>query len=248
MGALLALSLGAPARWLAALVDQFSGQRVLLQDARGTVWAGSARLVLSAGPGSRDVSALPDRLSWRWHWHWQGFGLSLSLSNPCCTPTPLHWQFTREEGRWQLRLQDQQSQWPLPVLSGLGAPWNTLQAQGQLTWQSQGLRLVWSGQGLLWLGQNTWQIDNLASRLSTLKPMGSYRISLQTPLQGSTQPSLTLETLNGPLQLAGRGQWTGQRLRLEGEASAEAGYEDALSNLLNIVGRRDGARCRFSFG
>ena len=245
-GVLLAVALGAPARWLGSAVAQISGQRLQLQDARGTVWSGSARWVLTGGAGSRDASALPDR--WHWRWHWQGLGPGLSLSSPCCTSTPLRWQIQRQDGHWQLALQDQQSRWPLAVLSGLGAPWNTLQVQGQLVWQSTGLRLRWTDQGLLWLGQNSLQIDGLSSRLSTLQPMGSYRITLQSPPEGSRQPALTLETLSGPLQLSGRGQWTGQRLRFEGEARAEAGYEDALSNLLNIIGRRDGARSRLSIG
>lgn len=247
-GALLAAVACAPARWLTAVVQQTSEQRVQLQDVRGTVWDGSARLVLTGGAGSRDASALPDRLHWRWGLDWKSLGMGLSLSIPCCTAEPLRWWLQRRDGSWQLNLQDQQSRWPLQVLTGLGAPWNTLQPEGQLVWQSTGIRLRWSGGLLHWQGHNSWQIERLASRLSTLRPMGTYRITLNTPPEGSTHPALTLETLSGPLLLTGHGQWTGQRLRFEGVATAETGHEDALSNLLNIIGRRDGARSRLSLG
>lgn len=84
----------------------------------------------------------------------------------------------------------------------------------------------------------------ISSRLSTLSPMGSYRISFQ----GGVAPSFRLETLEGSLQLAGSGQWVGAKLRFEGVASAAPERLDALSNLLNIIGRRDGARAIIKVG
>lgn len=246
MGTLLATLWGAPARWLGTVVRQASDGRVQLQDARGTVWQGSARLVLAGGQGSRDASSLPGRLEWRWSW--RGTGLQLRLSSPCCSDMPLQWQLHRSEGAWQLALQDQQSRWPLQVLAGLGAPWNTLQPEGQLVWQSQGLRLAWSAGQLQWHGRSDWQVNELSSRLTSVRPIGSYRITLQAPAAGSPHPMLTLQTLTGPLQLSAQGHWTGQRWRFDGEARADAGHEQALSNLLNIIGRRDGARSRLSLG
>ena len=44
------------------------------------------------------------------------------------------------------------------------------------------------------------------------------------------------------------GQWVGQRLRFAGEASATPEREGALSNLLNIIGRRNGARSLITLG
>jgi general secretion pathway protein N len=74
--------------------------------------------------------------------------------------------------------------------------------------------------------------------------MGSYRIIL---LGGAT-PSLQLETLDGSLQLSGTGQWVGAKFRFDGVASAAPERLDALSNLLNIIGRRDGARAIIKVG
>ena len=62
LGALPALVLWAPARWLAAGVQQASGGQLQLRQPEGTVWTGSARLVLTGGGGSEDQAALPGRL------------------------------------------------------------------------------------------------------------------------------------------------------------------------------------------
>ena len=74
--------------------------------------------------------------------------------------------------------------------------------------------------------------------------MGSYRITLQ----GGAQATLAVDTLEGSLQLSGTGQWVGSRLRFHGEASASPEREAALANLLNIIGRRSGARSIISIG
>ena len=64
LGSLAAVALFAPAAWLAQAVNQATEQRLMLADARGTVWRGSAVVVLTGGAGSRDASALPGRLHW----------------------------------------------------------------------------------------------------------------------------------------------------------------------------------------
>jgi general secretion pathway protein N len=90
------------------------------------------------------------------------------------------------------------------------------------------------------------QLDalNISSRLSTLSPMGSYRIVLQ----GGPSTTMDLSTLDGSLQLSGQGEWVGRRLRFNGVATAAPERVEALSNLLNILGRRDGARSIITVG
>lgn len=246
LGLLLAVLAGAPARWLGDAVRRASLDRVQLQDERGTVWSGSARLVLTGGAGTQDRRSLAGRI--HWHWGLTSSGLALSLKADCCTPQALQWTLRPMANGLTLHLQDQKSRWPVGLLSGLGAPWNTLQAEGEIDWQSSGLALRWQQDRLLWVGQTELQMQHISSRLSTLRPMGSYRMALQGSASGTPTPALTLHTLQGPLQLQGQGQWVGQRLRFAGEAWADAGAEAALSNLLNIIGRRDGSRSLFSLG
>jgi general secretion pathway protein N len=242
LGLALAVLLCAPARWLAAAVAQASQGQVQLADPRGTVWDGSAQLVLAGGEGSRDSTALPERL--RWQIRPALDGLRTSLLADCCMAQPLQVHATPHWGGAQLALTDSQSHWPAPLLAGLGAPWNTLQPEGTLALSTQALVLDWNAGRMVLAGQARLEAIDMASRLSTLKPMGSYRLTLT----GGSPTTVQLETLGGSLQLIGSGQWVGARLRFEGSATAAPDRVDALSNLLNIIGRRDGARATIKVG
>lgn len=241
-GLLLTTLINAPARWLTALLEQGLKGRLLLEDPRGTIWNGSARVTLTGGAGSTDAATLDGRLSWQLRP--SRAGVEVELNADCCMQQSWHWQV---QPRWdgaRLLLSDGVSQWPAHLLSGLGTPWNTVQAEGQLTLSTQSLVLDVDAARLLMTGQAQLDGAQISSRLSTLKPMGSYRVVLK----GGSVPSFELSTLDGALQLSGTGQWANSRLRFEGSASAAPERLDALSNLLNIIGRRDGARAIIKIG
>ena len=143
-----------------------------------------------------------------------------------------------------MQITDNQSQWPAAVLAGLGTPWNTIQPDGSLKLSTQGLLLRWSAGRLAMSGSAELMALGMSSRLSTLRPMGSYRLALS----GGDALALTLNTIEGALQLTGSGSWVGSRLRFQGEASATPENEAALANLLNIIGRRNGARSIITLG
>jgi general secretion pathway protein N len=242
LGLLLALLLFAPAQWLADAVRERSGERLLLREARGTLWNGSARLVLAGGAGSTDEVALPTRLDWQLRPRWNG--VRIEVSSECCTTRPLRVRGAMRWGGAHLEIADGQSRWPAALLAGLGTPWNTLQLDGDLRLETKGLSVEWVAGRLAIGGQAELTAQRLSSRLSTLRPMGSYRITVQ----GGQTPSLRLDTLEGALNLSGSGNWVGSRLRFRGEASAAADRESALSNLLNISGQRAGARSIITIG
>jgi general secretion pathway protein N len=250
IGAMLTLLVQAPALWLSSVVQQLSQSRVQLPEARGTVWQGSAQLMLTGGPDSRDRLTLPGRMHWQWHLDSGGLGLSLQAD--CCMHTPTRlWLQLAPEGL-SLRVPGHRSDWPAALLSGLGAPWNTLQPQGKIALASEGLQLRLSGWRLsdaAWLLQGAVSLTahDVSSRLSPLRPMGTYQVTVQGHGMQSP-PSLQLQTLDGALQLQGQGQWVAGRLRFAGEARALPGQEAALSNLLNIIGRREGSRSLLSLG
>ena len=241
-GVLPALIAFAPAHWLADGVDHATHGQVLLVQTRGTVWTGSAQLVLTGGNASKDSAALPGRV------HWQLrptlTGLQAALKADCCTPEPLQAQAQVGWAGLRVTVADGQSQWPADLLTGLGTPWNTLQPQGQLALQTRALEMRWVAGRMVLAGQAQLDARAMSSRLSTLRPMGSYRLAVQ----GGDVPTLTLSTLEGALQLSGTGQWVGQRLRFAGEARAAPEREAALANLLNIIGRRSGARSIITVG
>jgi general secretion pathway protein N len=246
LGLVLAILIWAPARWLAWGVAQASQGQVQWLDSRGTVWAGSAQLLLSGGAGSRDPLALPGRLRWTLTPAWTG--LRLGWQADCCMAQAAHLQVRLGASTLNLQVSDHPSQWPAALLTGLGAPWNTLQPEGQLQLRTEGLQLNWAQGRLQMRGLIDLNLQNLSSRLSPIKPLGSYSIALTGTPEGTPTPGLQLNTIQGPLRLSGEGQWVGQRLRFTGEASAEEGSEAALSNLLNIIGRRQGARSLLSLG
>ena len=252
-GALVGVLVLAPARWAAWAAQQASEGRVVLGDASGTVWAGQARVTLTGGPGSRDALTLPGQLQWRLGW--DATAARVTLRHTEVMPAPVAFKFQPHWAGWSLALLPSPSpqagalaQWPAAWLAALGTPWNTLQPSGQLRLTSPGLSLQWA-QGRLKLdGTLVLEAADMASRLSTLPRLGSYRAVIQGGGSAVETATLRLSTLDGPLQLSGTGQWMGPRFRLRGEASAAPGQEAALQNLLNLVGRRDGARSILSIG
>ena len=289
LGGLAATLLYAPAQWLANALLQASGQRLLLAEARGSLWDGSAVLVLTGGEGSRDAAALPGRLSWQLRPTWQG--LRLSASQPCCLTGALQLRWTPTWGGYSLTFDGPAlrqgsgaavigaatpgakpitstptpvpipyggmntdgargpiGQWPASWLAGLGTPWNTLQLGGALQLASPGLRLQHLNGQLRLDGALALDLHNVSSRLSALPVLGSYRLGLRAPPGGGDSASVQLDTLDGALRLSGTGQWAGGRLRFRGEAQAADGHDAVLSNLLNIIGRRQGALSVISIG
>jgi len=242
-GLALVLLLGAPARWLAAALAGATGGAVLLAEPQGSVWTGSARLVLAGGAGSQDSAALPGRVQWRLRPALTG--LSAQVSADCCTRAgPLALHASPRWGGAHVALADGESALPAALLAGLGTPWNTLQPQGELALATHGLRIDWAAGRMSVAGQAEVTARHLSSRLSTLHPLGSYRLALQ----GGDAVALALSTLEGGLQLSGSGRWVGARLRFSGEARAAPGLEARLANLLNIIGRRQGDRAIISLG
>ena len=247
-GMLITLILQAPAAWLALALGAASAGKLELPEARGTVWTGSARLQFSGGMGSSDRSILPGRINWSIRPALDG--LSVHIGADCCTPEPLALRVSPGWGSVTVRVQDpasgthSPSLWPASMLAGLGTPWNTLQVEGSLSLLTQGLSVEWNRGRLTLAGRAELLATGVSSRLSTLKPMGSYRITLV----GGNTTTIEVTTIEGSLQLAGTGQWVGSRLRFNGMASAAPEREAALSNLLSIIGRRDGPRAVIKFG
>ena len=249
VGVLVATIAFAPASWLVGVVASATQQRVLLADARGTVWSGSAVAVLTGGEGSRDASSLPGRLSWTTHW--RGLGVELQLQHACCLNGAVALLVTPGFGRTTYTLVPPSGwvgQWPTALLGGLGTPWNTMQLGGTVRLVSPGLKID-SVQGRMVVdGKAEFEVLGVSSRLSTLDRLGSYRMSLTGDPANPGISSLLLSTQDGALQLSGNGSLGPTGLRFRGEARASAAEEAALSNLLNIIGRRDGARSVISIG
>ncbi|RZL92606.1 MAG: type II secretion system protein N [Variovorax sp.] len=240
----------APASWLARAVASATDGHLLIVDTRGSIWRGSGTVVLAGGAGSRDAASLPGRLHWRMGL--KGAGLQVASRQDCCINGELLLGIRPGLGRVEVSV-DNRADWlarlPASVLAGLGTPWNTLQPGGSLRLSARELRFE-SVQGR-WRqsGGLTLDVLNLSSRISTVAPLGSYRLSLDADAATPGVSTLQLSTVEGALQLTGAGTLSpGGKSRFTGEATAAPGREEALNNLLNIIGRRQGARSVLTIG
>ena len=83
------------------------------------------------------------------------------------------------------------------------------------------------------------EMNDIGSRLSPVKPLGSYDLLLDWH---GTQADVTLKTIKGPMMLNGSGTFADGRLQFSATAQAQAGQEQRLANFLNLLGqhRREG--------
>lgn len=231
------VALLAPAQWAAGALRSASSGRLDLAGATGSLWRGSAILVVSAGGGSGTARAsLPEPVSWRLSpWALFTGTLDLTLSHPSALAQPLVLRASPGSpavlGATMLRL-------PATLLTGLGAPWNTIQPGGllALSWD----RLLLSRAALQGQIVAEWQFAS--SALTPVSPFGHYRLTTGGRYPGTT---LQLQTLSGPLELTGTGTIdAGPRLRFDGVARPLAGTEASiktqLTGLISLLGpRRD---------
>ncbi|MFT4191140.1 MAG: type II secretion system protein N [Comamonas sp.] len=245
LGATATLAWQFPARWAVGWIGDATQQRVLLRDARGSIWNGSAVLGVSGGPDSRDARLLPGRLSWTlapaWWPDGAALALRLQLAHACCLNQPARLLLRPQWGGGQFLLQGLDLQLPASLLEGLGTPWNTLALDGQISASTA----RWSGtyaQGrLAQQGQGRLQLQSITSPVTPLRPIGSYQIRFQAGDEQQPGPlRFTLTTLQGALKLEGEGELGGAGWRFKGEAGTDAGHRAALANVLNLIGNRNG--------
>lgn len=224
VAAALIVAVRAPAAWVGDWLQ--SQGRLRLIDARGTVWSGSAMLGLSDG---RQVMLVPGRVTWK-------VGLSAivtgrvtaDIAHPVLT-APLGLTVAAQS----VALKAGQAELPAALLVALGTPFNTVRPGGVLAvrWTDLEFR-----RGAL---AGDLQIDwrEAQSALSTVAPLGSYRLQITG---AGDAARVQLDTLRGPLRLQGSGSVNGGHVSFKGIASAEPEMRPALIGLMGVLGRRVG--------
>ncbi len=221
----------APARWLGQILEQQSQGRLTLIDADGSLWRGSALLGAASGSGGSVTPLLPARFNWQLSPLLLVGRVDLRLDSPQTLTHPLlltgNWQ------QWQLAAASLLL--PAERLTAFGAPLNTLALDGRLrmVWDDLNIRVT-DGSPKLY-GVITLELDDMGSRLSPIKPLGSYRMRMAW--QGQQAP-LTLSSVRGPLLLQGDGMLNNGRMQFSGSAEAAPDHEEKLANLLNLLGQR----------
>ncbi len=220
-----------PAAWVAAMVEMQTAGRLTLGDAQGTLWRGSA--FIGGAPGGSDAVTplLPGRFSWRLSPMVLLGQVDARLENAAVLSQPIS-----VTGSWyQWQVSPAVISLPAERLAALGAPLNTVQPSGQMRLSWEPLQLVRQDGKTGMTGSMNLEMNDIASRLSPIKPLGTYNLTLDWHGQ---QASVSLKTVKGPMLLSGSGMFSNGHLQFSGKAEADAGQENGLANLLNLLGQR----------
>lgn len=234
----------APANWLALYVAHRTRDVVLLADAQGSVWSGSAVVAIGAPTGDavpstdRDAVAptterlaLPGRVTWAVKWG-GALAPALHLTHDGVLSQPVVIQ--RVDHGWTVDAGA--AVLPASILRLAGAPLNTLMPDGRCELRWNGLRL--DPQGAV-IGEGTMRIGGLALAVSPVRPLGDYLVHWSVDARALTWQ---LATEHGPLALEGNGVLAGARsqvhvvVRPAPDASPAAVAQ--LRPLLDMIGRR----------
>jgi general secretion pathway protein N len=220
-----------PATWLGQIVERQTGGRLTLGDAQGTLWNGSAFLGGAPGEGGSVTPLLPGRFAWHLSPLVLAGHVGMRIENPQALAQPVSIQGSWTE--WQVS--PGQLLLPAEGLSGLGAPLNTLAPSGtiKLNWNS--LDVARQLNTVAVTGRTVLSMTDMGSRMSPVKPLGSYEMVMDWKGQ---EAALDLHTTRGALLLSGNGSLRNGRLQFSGQAEAAEGYEGTLGNLLNLLGQR----------
>ncbi|TDV11066.1 type II secretion system protein N [Paraburkholderia caballeronis] len=216
-----------PAAWIAPQFAKATQGHVNLIEPSGSLWRGSASLMLAAGQEAGGATLLPGRIEWRTAF-WPLFAgrVRMEMRQTDAMPDSVALEATLRGATVSAGA----IAVPASLLSGLGAPFNTLALDGAV-------RVSWSPWRVL--GNNAYgrlsvTLTDMSSRASPVKPLGSYQVVLQAQGASST---LDLMTLKGPLMLNGQGTLSRRSSSFQGTASASPDQRDNLAGLLNLLGR-----------
>ena len=220
-----------PAAWLAPVIERHTDARLTLGDAQGTLWRGSAFLGGAPGPGGAVTPLFPGRFTWRVSPLILFGRVDITLANPEALT-----QAVTVTGSWsQWQVSAGELLLPAESLAGLGAPLNTLAPSGKMRLSWNVLDLVRANNAVTLTGRTVLSMADMGSRMSPVKPLGSYEMALDWRGQNA---QMNLRTVQGALLLSGAGALDRGRLTFSGQASAADGYEESLGNLLNLLGQR----------
>jgi general secretion pathway protein N len=244
-----------PVSWLSGSLASQTACRVMLQQAIGTIWQGSAALAFSEPNATEGGCRDPMSVTERFHWT-----TSCKLFSMSCTTDiqfaaleqaqQIHW------GLGKPQLTSNEIKRPANVLEGLGNPWSTLRPRGELGARWTDIHLA----GLSAFGAGNTpssgviriMISNLSSPISPVKPLGGYEISANI---SDTGMNWTLSTTSGPLLLKGQGEFShkggdkggNKGMQFSGEANASPESKESLIGLLSLLGKKEGDAYRLKF-
>lgn len=220
-----------PATWLDAVVYSFSGQRLTLANASGTLWRGHGELYLLMPDGTWLALASPA-------WAWQPAALArgelswqFELASPSARTTPpLILRFDLAG----ISLEQLAITLPAAVLGAGSDTLRAAQLGGEMALTSALFRITRAGfSGDL---QVVWHDAQSAWAPGT--PLGTYTLRCHGQQRRLV---LAIDTRNGNLVVTGNGSWQpGQLPQFTLNAQPTVATHAALQPLLRVLGRRTG--------
>ncbi|HUX90270.1 MAG TPA: type II secretion system protein N [Gallionellaceae bacterium] len=222
---LVVLIVTAPATLLAKIVDGSSSGQFVLANASGTVWQGSATPVIRQRTGNLlaleklhwDISLLPlfsGKLIAQVRWD------NVEQIQPMLATISFS----------QIELRNAVIPLQAGILGELAPMLQPVQLSGQMLIKSEQFAL--SRSGIIGNAVADWL--GAGSVLSSVNPLGSYRINLTG---AGERLDISLMTLSGALLLEGTGNFTrDQGLRFQATARAAADSKGSLDELLSNFG------------
>lgn len=218
----LALVVTAPATLADAGLQRATGGRLRLAEARGTLWSGSGQVELRDAAGRIGVSK---HLAWRLRpeelWRARlAYAVALDRGQQSI-PVRILWS--------GIELANADIGLPAEALS-LGLPkLAPLELTGMVNLRISTLSIGRNAAQ----GSATLQWRSAGSALSPVWPLGDYELRWEG--QGR-EGRVTLQTLQGPLQLRGQGSWsTGRAPVFAGTADVPPEYQQQLVPFLRLI-------------
>lgn len=226
---LLFLVIGMPASWFAWGLNRYSQGSVRLDPVAGSLWSGAGRLVVYY-PKTTPHDFGQTRWGINPFWLFTGrVQFSLQADNQ-----DLKIRTTLGLARNSLLLRDTEAEFSAPFAARLYSPLSLINPRGKVRIITEGLTL--SPDKLE--GAATLEWLNAGSSLSSVQPLGDYRLEITGAEKNA---NLKLTTLRGDLEFTGQGQWLPQsgQFQLNGSALPRARAGE-LAPLLGMLGADQG--------
>lgn len=123
---------------------------------------------------------------------------------------------------------------PIYILNGLGSPFNTLNLHGNM-------QFIWTDCRIFnknIFGNLSIILKNISSSISSVKPLGSYKVFLKNYNKNISSIIFFISTYKGPLIINGEGLISSGSILFNGIAKCSPKYINNLSSLLNLIGKQ----------
>ncbi|MBI3570207.1 MAG: type II secretion system protein N [Gammaproteobacteria bacterium] len=218
-----------PASWFAWGLNRYTQGTVRLDPIAGGLWHGNGRLVIYY---PQTVPHEFGQTEWSINPLWLFAGRVQMQWRTESAETHIH--TTLRFGNDQMQLLETEIAFPAQAVSTFYSPASLISPKGQVLVRTDKLMVV--SDGVEGSAEISWR--NASSDLSTVQPLGDYRLEINGV--GKTA-ALKLSTARGDLELTGQGQWqisTGQ-IQFTGSAAPRE-HASELEPLLKLLGSGQG--------